>query len=108
MSNRMIEKLQAYLKEDPNDTFSKFALALEYKKIDDVSRAIELFEEIHEADPNYVGIYYHLGKLYDQQGDNKKAVATYKEGIEIAANTGESKTLSELKSALMELELNDE
>ncbi|HKJ33892.1 MAG TPA: tetratricopeptide repeat protein [Balneolales bacterium] len=104
----MIEKLQAYLQEDPNDTFSKFALALEYKKIGDVSRAIELFEEIHEANPDYVGIYYHLGKLYDQQDDNKKAIATYKEGIEVATQKDESKALSELKSALMELELNDE
>ena len=104
----MIKKLEAYLQDDPDDTFSKFALALEYKKIGDFSRAVSLFEEIHDKDPDYVGTYYHLGKLYDELNENKKAVSTYKEGIEKASETNETKALSELKTALMELELNDD
>lgn len=108
MSNAMIEKLESYLKEDPNDSFTKFALALEYKKIDDLTHAIHLLEEIHADDPDYIGIYYHLGRLYEVTNEIGKAISSYEEGIDKAKNTNDSQTLSELKSALMELKTIDE
>jgi len=108
MENKRIDKLKEYLENDPDDSFTKFALALEYRKLNDLESARKLFEDIHTKDPDYIGLYYHLGDIYTELNDNKKAIATYREGIEKARNTNEQKTLSELQAALMSLELDEE
>ncbi|MDX1638769.1 MAG: hypothetical protein R3281_12420 [Balneolaceae bacterium] len=96
--------LAQQIREDPNDSFSKFALALEFKKRDRYDKARILFESIRNNDPGYIGVYYHLGHIYELLNMNEKAVATYKEGIEIAsANKDHQRTVSELKEALAEL-----
>lgn len=100
---RNIARLAGILKNNPDDSFAKFALALELLKRDEVTRARLLFESVREQDPDYLGVYYHLGKLYEKMGLAEKAVATYHEGITLAEKTGESKTLLELKEALQQL-----
>ncbi|GAB5410741.1 MAG: hypothetical protein BalsKO_31060 [Balneolaceae bacterium] len=55
--NSKISTLAARIKENPNDSFSKFALALELLNIDQTAKARVLFENIVNNDPNYVGVY---------------------------------------------------
>lgn len=99
-----IKKLATYIKENPDDSFSKFALALEFKKIEQYDKARVLFENIRNSDPGYVGVYYHLGKVYELLEMNKQAAITYKEGIRIASSNKEKeRTVSELREALEEL-----
>ncbi|TVQ66088.1 MAG: hypothetical protein EA360_06835 [Balneolaceae bacterium] len=98
-----IARLAGILKKNPDDSFAKFALALELLKRDDVSKARLLFESIRQQDPGYLGVYYHLGKLYEKTSLHERAVETYREGIELAAKTGEQKTLLELNEALLQL-----
>jgi Tfp pilus assembly protein PilF len=101
--NDTIKKLARNIKADPDDSFSKFALALEFLKQDNLQRARILFEDIHENDPEYTGVYYHLAKLYERLGALKKAKEIYQEGVEIAARQGERQTEKELKEALAQL-----
>lgn len=103
--NPNIPKLAARIKENPNDSFSKFALALELLKIDQTSKAQTLFENIRLNDPDYVGVYYHLANLYIKLDENKKALKTYKLGIDIATRLKDSHAASELQGALTALEL---
>ncbi len=101
-----LRTLAKNIKQDPEDSFSKFALALEFIKLDKYEKARILFESIRNNDPKYVGVYYHLGKTYELLGMNRQAVITYKEGIEIAlANNAKERTVSELEEALSELEM---
>tara|TARA_R110000868_G_scaffold235273_9_gene489172 strand:+ start:32753 stop:33079 length:327 start_codon:yes stop_codon:yes gene_type:complete len=93
------------IKDNPNDSFSKFALALELINMGQQSKALSLFENIVDNDPKYVGVYYHLAKLYTENNENKKAFRTYKSGIEIADQVNNQHAKSELKSALLFLEL---
>jgi Tfp pilus assembly protein PilF len=93
------------VKEHPEDSFYKFTLALEMLKIDEASKARVLFEAIRNTDPEYVGVYYHLAKLYVELGENKKALETYKEGIKVAEAQNDSHTKSELSGALLNLEI---
>lgn len=104
MSDKMIERLRAYLDKDPDDTFTRFALALEYQKKDDIQQARSLFEAIVSDDPNYVGTYYHLGKLYEQMNATEKARETYHNGIRVAQTANDPKSLAELQEALQVLE----
>lgn len=98
-----IKTLARNIKADPDDSFSKFALALEFLKRDDLRRAKVLFEDVYRNDPQYVGVYYHLGKLYERLDMPGKAVKLYNEGIEIAATQKEHRNEKELKEALVQL-----
>ncbi|HZX75148.1 MAG TPA: tetratricopeptide repeat protein, partial [Cyclobacteriaceae bacterium] len=64
MSITRIDQLQKFLEGAPNDSFVKFALALEYINQSDDETGLRFFKEILDHDPDYTGTYYHLGKLY--------------------------------------------
>lgn len=98
-----IQKLKAFLAERPSDSFLKHALALEYIKTGDDSQAKDLFEELLQADPAYVGSYYHLAKLLEREGDTEAAIRWYQQGMEAALKAGDTHALGELRSALEEL-----
>jgi Tfp pilus assembly protein PilF len=100
-----ISKLAKQLKESPNDSFLKFALALELLKIGENKKAQSLFKNILASDPEYVGVYYHLGKLYEELEENNLALSCYKDGIQIATKLKDQHTRSELQGALINLEM---
>lgn len=100
-----ISRLASAVKADPDDSFSKFALALELLKTGEQDKARQLFENIRSRDPEYVGVYYHLAKLYVETGENKKALETYKEGIRVASDLNDHHSKSELEEALAVLEI---
>jgi Tfp pilus assembly protein PilF len=99
-----IEKLKAFLKDQPNDAFLQHALALEYIKIGDDVQAKQLFKSILMADPTYVGSYYHLGKLLERQGQNEAAINCYQKGMTVAKELKNNHAYNELQSAKEDLE----
>lgn len=100
--------LARQIRENQNDSFLKFALALELLKTGDEHKAQQLFEHIAKTDPNYVGVYYHLGALYTRLGKNKKAKSTYNKGIEVARLLRDEHARNELLAALSTLEFEQE
>lgn len=72
MSSKNIKPLLQRIKQHPDDLFSKFALALELIKVQKQKEAVLLFEDIIRRDPEYVGVYYHLGGQYQLQNENKR------------------------------------
>jgi tetratricopeptide (TPR) repeat protein len=102
-----MDRLQAlldFLDEDPDDSFTRFALAREYQKRGAIEEARTYFEGLVERDPEYVGTYYHLGKLLEGSGRREAAISTYKAGIEVARRHRETHALAELQAALMQAE----
>lgn len=95
-----IKQLARQIKNNPGDSFSKFALALEFRKEGEFKKACILFEDILNSDPEYVGVYYHLGKLYESLDRMNDAHQLYRKGIEIAEKQNELRTKQELKEAL--------
>ncbi len=98
-----LKQLFAFLDNNPNDTFVLFALAKEYEKLEDKEKALEHYLKLLNIDVNYVGAYYHLGKLYETQDLAEKAFFTYKEGMAIAKNAGDKHAFSELAGAKLAL-----
>ena len=74
MALSRLEQIQEMLKSEPADSFLNYALALEYAKINDVRKAIELLEALLAREENYLGAYYQLGKYYEQLEQKNKAV----------------------------------
>lgn len=96
-----LDQLLQFYEEDPDDAFTRFALAQEYLNRGHLDKAQVFFEELVDTDPDYVGTYYHLGKLYERLGHTEEAIATYEAGVEVAREQRAQKDLSELQDALL-------
>ncbi len=92
-----LHQLEEFLKEDPEDPFNSYALALEYLK-SDVGKARDLFFLLIETHPNYLPTYYPLAQLLIEQQD-VKTDTIFKKGIEMARQLNDAKALKELTSA---------
>ena len=99
-----LEQLLDLLKQDPNDNFLNYALALEYAKVNEYIKAISIIEAILKKDENYLGGYYQLGQMYEQAAQLENAKVTYAKGIEIARKQKNNKALGEMNTALMLLD----
>ncbi|MGB1217920.1 MAG: tetratricopeptide repeat protein [Saprospiraceae bacterium] len=102
MSQRL-ELLQSMLEESPNDSFLLFALAKEYEKIKQPDDAMNAYMKLKETNPDYVGLYYHLGKLLEQKERIEEAFFTYKEGMLVAKKEGDQHSFNELAGAKLGL-----
>ena len=102
-----IDQIQEFLKETPNDPFLHYALAQEYYKLNLKTDALNKYTELIEKFPNYVGTYYHLGKLQIELKNKEQAMSIFEKGMEIAKEMKDQHSLAELQSARLEL-LNDD
>lgn len=102
--NRLVI-LQRMLASDPNDAFLRYAIAKEYESAGDTAAAIEMLESLRSENPDYTGLYYHLGKLYEKNDQPDIAISIYNEGIRITKSVGDMHALSELQNARTNLEM---
>lgn len=102
-----LTKIKEMLVGSPEDSFLIFAYSKELEKLDDSEGALESYLKLRRLDPDYTGLYYHLGKLYESMNSPSKAIETYNEGIEICKKQSDFHALSELNNALINLELED-
>lgn len=100
MREERIAKLKALLELDPNDSFSRYALALELAAIDNNPEALTLLEDLIQRDGLYVAAYQQLGYLYQKLGRSEEAVSAFKRGIEVATQQGDHHAQSEMQDAL--------
>ena len=66
MDNTILERLFSFLETAPNDSFTLYSIAYEYKKLQNYKEARQYFSRLKENDPAYVGLYYHLGGVLEQ------------------------------------------
>ena len=105
MTNSRLAKLMAFLQDSPDDSFILFAIAKEHEKLGATKEALEYYEKLTVTDPDYVGTYYHLGKLREEMEAVEAALEAYQKGIEIAKKIKDQHALSELMGAKMNLEM---
>jgi tetratricopeptide (TPR) repeat protein len=105
---RRLDTLLQYHSEDPDDNFVRFAVASEYLKEGELAEALSWFEGLAADQPDYVGTYYHLGKLYERLGRTGDAIKTYEKGMAETARQKEFHAWAELESALSEARGNGE
>ena len=111
MSSNRLEKLLDFFKNEPQDPFLKYALATEYLVMDEQDKALAFFEDLVQNHADYVGTYYHLGKLYETIGRNSDAEKTYEKGMQVARQARDSHALAELQgvyNSLMGLNYEDD
>ena len=99
MSNRL-EVLKNMVAQNPNDSFSRYGLAMEYVNAGDLEGAIQEYRTLLAANPNYSAAYYHGGQTLEKLGRREDARALYRQGIEATTRIGDLHTRSEIQTAL--------
>ena len=99
MQNTRLAKLLEFLENDPNDSFILYALATEYNSLNDTEKAFSYYHKLVNEHPDFVGTYYHLGKLYEKESQKDKAIEIYQKGMLAARVKRDMHALSELQGA---------
>jgi tetratricopeptide (TPR) repeat protein len=94
-----LKTLLEFLSQDPDDTFTRYAIATEYNNMGDTDTAQMHYEYLIAHHPDYVGTYYHLGKLYEKKSWTEKAIETYQKGMQVALKAKNMHAHSELQTA---------
>jgi tetratricopeptide (TPR) repeat protein len=100
-----LDQLLQFIQEDGTDPFLQFALAKEYEKLDNLDHALKTYLILYNDHSEYIGTYYHLGKLYEELDQNKEAIEVYTKGIELCREKKDMHALSELQGAKTNCEL---
>jgi Tfp pilus assembly protein PilF len=104
MREDRIAKLKALLERESNDSFSRYALALEYAGANEPAQALALLEDLVHRDPSYVPAYQQLGYLYQKLGRREEAVSAFRRGMETATQQDDHHARSEMQDALDDME----
>ncbi|MEO0895894.1 MAG: tetratricopeptide repeat protein [Bacteroidota bacterium] len=95
-----LTKLLEFLSQAPKDAFNLYAVANEYMQQGALEEAKKYFLQLKELHPDYVGLYYHLGKIYFLQENFEQAKLVYEEGITQAKQAKDLHAEGELQRAL--------
>jgi thioredoxin-like negative regulator of GroEL len=103
MEQTRIEFLEETLRSDPNSTFARYALAMEFVSAGRSEEALQHLEHLLTHHPDYSAAYYQAGKLLVHSGRNEEARKVLAKGIEITGRQGNHHAQSELEGVLAEL-----
>ncbi len=99
-ANSRLEALKGLVAQQPNDSFLRYGLAMEYQRAGDAEAAIAEFRALLAANPDYLAAYYHGGRTLESEGRAEEAREWYRRGIDEAERQGDRKTRDELQAAL--------
>ena len=89
------------LKNNAQDPFNQYLLALEYLKENNRGEAISLFNNIYEKSPNYLPLYYTFAINLIELGDMVEVKVIVKKGIDLAVLLKNEKVKNELNQLLV-------
>ena len=96
---RMRQLLQM-LRQQPDDPFLLYGLAMEHKKAGDAEQAREYFGQVLKRDPNYCYAYYQSAQVHESLGDVEGAKRMLREGLAAADRSGDAHARQEIEAAL--------
>jgi tetratricopeptide (TPR) repeat protein len=100
MPSTRLETLRSLVSQNPQDSFLRYGLAMEYRNTGDLERAIREFQGLMEANPDYAATYFHAGQTLERMGRGQEARAVYQQGIEVTTRIGDLHARGELQAAL--------
>ena len=108
MEPSRIEILQQTLQSSPENSFARYALALELSRAGQPEQALEQFQHLLKHQPDYAAAYLQAGMLLTNQGRVQEAREVFKKGVEVNRWQGNMHAQSEIEAALEGLPVEDE
>ncbi len=103
MTNRL-EGLLALYEKEPQDSFTTYAIALEYISMKDYAQAEKYLRLLLDNDAGYVPAYMQYAQLKEKLNQPDEAKQLYRQGIIKAKEAGDKKSAVEMEEFLNELE----
>ncbi|HEY7306112.1 MAG TPA: tetratricopeptide repeat protein [Bryobacteraceae bacterium] len=100
MATNRLDILKQLVTQDPNNSFARYGLAMEYAKGGQYQEAVEEFRVLIQHDDSYSAAYYHGGQALENLGRIEEARSMYEKGIEASTRKGDLHTRSEIEAAL--------
>ncbi len=97
-----IAMLKEILAQNPNDAFARYGLAMEHANQGDTAAALEEFQQLTTAHPDYTAGYQMSAQLLIKTGRNEEARRRLEAGVAAAQRTGNSLALNEMTALLDE------
>lgn len=98
-----IEKLEAMLELDPDDTMARYMLALELEKSGDHDRCMKLLTDLMNEDPPYIPAFVMGGQYLAAKGESAQAATVFETGIQAAKLQGNEHAAGEMMQFRAEL-----
>lgn len=97
------EKIESMLAEDPQDTFLRYSLAMEWAKEGEVDKSLAGLKELQSDAPPYVPAFFMAAQQLASQGDVNEARDSLRRGIEAAREQGDAHAAGEMSEFLASL-----
>jgi tetratricopeptide (TPR) repeat protein len=98
------EQIEAMLRDDPNDPFLRYGLAMEHVSAGDDEGAVRCFRELFTVAPTYVPGYLQAGQVLSRLGRWEEAVQVLRQGIETARLQNDQHAIGEMEGLLNTLD----
>ena len=103
MADTRLEILTQLVERNPQDSFARYGLAMEYARQEQYEQAMEHFQKLWEVNPDYAAAYYQAGQVLIKTGQVEEARRIFQKGIEVTTRLGNFHAKSELEAALEQL-----
>ena len=103
MSDDRLQMLSQFVRENPNDAFARYGLAMEYSNRGESDQALSEFNRLLELHPDYAAGYFMAAQMLARIGRIEDAKNFLENGIGAAARTGNSHAMGEMQAMLAEL-----
>jgi predicted Zn-dependent protease len=98
-----IAMLSQMLAQDPNNSFARYGLAMEYSNSGQLEQAIEEFRKLLSAKPDYTAGYFMAAQTLVKAERLEEARKMLHDGIATAERKGDAHAQSEMQSMLDEI-----
>jgi Tfp pilus assembly protein PilF len=98
-----LEQFKEFVELDPADTFSRYALGMEYMGASEYSAALQQFEEVIRLEPTEPAAYSQAAIAAENLNQIDQARMLLQQGIEVATKKGDKHTREEMEAALEKL-----
>jgi predicted Zn-dependent protease len=98
-----IAMLNEMVAQDPNNSFARYGLAMEYSNSGQLEQAIEEFRKLLSAKPDYTAGYFMAAQTLVKAERVEEARKMLHDGIATAERKGDAHAQSEMQSMLDEI-----
>ena len=99
-NSKRLDFLVKMTSSDKADSFTWYALALEYKGLGQVEDALATFQKLRQRDEHYVPMYLMCGTMLIEAGRRADAKEWLSAGLAAARKKGDAHAAGEIEGAL--------